>query len=123
MRTLHRLVAAGALAAPLLIAGAGLASADAGYGQQTSVAGPNGAWTHTVVAFADDDGNAFFHEHAAAAGPDGAGSFSTTSWAGDGHHGHGDWHHGSSAGYYSQEAFAGYDGAYYQETFSFAHSG
>ncbi|WP_309111241.1 hypothetical protein [Saccharothrix sp.] len=124
MRTLHRLVAAGALAAPLLIAGAGLASADAAYGQQTAVAGPNGAWTHTVVAFADDDGNTFFHEHAAAAGPDGAGSFSTTSWTSDGDNGDGDgdWHDGSSAGYHNEEAFAGDGGAFYQETFSFADS-
>ncbi|MEU7527166.1 hypothetical protein AB0A74_15640 [Saccharothrix sp. NPDC042600] len=123
MRTLHRLIAAGALAAPLLVAGAGLASADAAYGQQTAVAGPGGAWTHTVVAFADGEGNTYFHEHAAAAGPEGAGSFSTTSWTHDGGYGDGDgYDDGSSAGYHNEEAYASDDGAYYQETFSYADS-
>ncbi|GAA0245468.1 hypothetical protein GCM10010492_51060 [Saccharothrix mutabilis subsp. mutabilis] len=121
MRTLHRLIAAGALAAPMLVAGAGLAFADAAYGQQTAVAGPGGAWAHTVVAFADDHGNTYFHEHAAAAGPHGAGSFSTTSWTHDGHHGGGH-HDGSSAGYHNEEAYASDHGAYHQETFSYADS-
>ncbi|NUS63230.1 MAG: hypothetical protein HOY78_13760 [Saccharothrix sp.] len=121
MRTLHRLIAAGALSAPLVIAGAGLASADALYAHDAAWAGPNGAASHSVLAFADDDGDTFFHEEAAAAGPNGAGSFSTTSWAGDGWH-HGDDDDGASATYYNQVAFAGDEGAYFEQTYSHADS-
>ena len=119
MRTLHRLIAAGALSAPLLIGAAGMASADAEYGQTTAVAGPNGAWFHSVHSVADDHGNACFHEHAAAAGPDGAGSFSVHACAGHGYHGghHGD---GGSATYFSQESFASDEGAYSNTTYAHA---
>ncbi|MEJ2858243.1 MULTISPECIES: hypothetical protein [unclassified Saccharothrix] len=120
MRTFHRLITAGALSAPLLIGGAGLASADALYAHDAAWAGPNGAASHSVLAFADD-GNAFFHEEAAAAGPNGAGAFSTTSWAGD-DWGDGGGDDGASATYYNQVAFASDEGAYYEQTYSHADS-
>ncbi|MBB5959612.1 hypothetical protein FHS29_006233 [Saccharothrix tamanrassetensis] len=87
MRTLYRLIAAGALSAPLLIGAAGLASADTDYHQSHTGAGPYGAYHHSVWSGTDGHNHSYYHEHFSWAGPEGAGTGHVSASAGD-HYGH-----------------------------------
>jgi len=73
MRSIIRLLAAGAVALPVLVGAAGIASADAEYEDSTVAATPFGAGIHTVESGADEDGVAYFYESFLGAGPMGAG--------------------------------------------------
>ncbi|MEV7554001.1 hypothetical protein AB0N89_30660 [Amycolatopsis sp. NPDC089917] len=83
MRTIRRTIAASALALPLMIGAAGVASADS-FGSTEVQAGPDGAATHSVQSDTHR-GSSSFHENSSAAGPDGAGSSETHSSTGGGH--------------------------------------
>jgi hypothetical protein len=82
MRTIRRVMVAGALAVPFTLGAAGIASADVGYGENESWAGPDGAYENSVSSFAGDgDGveggegggeGVYFQENSSWAGPDGA---------------------------------------------------
>lgn len=85
MRTIRRTMAAGALALPLTLGAAGIASADS-FGSTQVQASPDGVATHSVQANADR-GTSSFHENATTAGPDGAASTDTHASTGD--HGEG----------------------------------
>lgn len=87
MRMITVAVAAGAVALPLTLGAAGIASADT-YGQQDSVATPDGATSQSVHASAGDNGDATFHQYNLTAGPDGASCSDTTASTGtdNGHH-------------------------------------
>ncbi|MFD6952538.1 hypothetical protein A6A08_08115 [Nocardiopsis sp. TSRI0078] len=79
-KTLYR-VTLTVIAAPVLAFGApAVASADAYYESETSVAGHGGAFNHEVESFAGD-GEAWFEESWDYAGKDGAYSSSTESGA------------------------------------------
>jgi len=69
MRTIRRTMAAGALALPLTLGAAGIASADS-FGSTQVQAGPDGAATHSVQS-GTHRGGSTFHENSTAAGPDG----------------------------------------------------
>ena len=79
MRTIRRTMAAGALALPLTLGAAGIASADS-FGSTQVQAGPDGAATHTVQSDSQR-GASSFHENTTAAGPDGAATSGTSATA------------------------------------------
>jgi hypothetical protein len=73
MRTIRRVMVAGALAIPFTLGAAGIASADVGYGENESWAGPDGAYKSSVSSFAGSGGEGvYFQESSSWAGPDGA---------------------------------------------------
>ncbi|GHF45656.1 hypothetical protein FHX82_001691 [Amycolatopsis bartoniae] len=96
MRIIRRALVASAIALPLMVGAAGIASADtpndnAGasyYTSSSTSAGSGGASTDGTTSWATDDASAY-HHGATAAGPDGASSESTHSYSydGDNHHG------------------------------------
>ncbi|GAA1358421.1 hypothetical protein [Saccharothrix algeriensis] len=113
MRNICRLIAAGALTAPLLIGAAGLAYADSGFNQSSTYAGNTGAAAYSVTAVAVD-GVALYQEELVYAGPWGAGTSTTSAAATNGGHGG-----GHAQAYFSNEqTFAGPLGAYQGETSS-----
>ncbi|RSN53671.1 hypothetical protein DMH01_38910 [Amycolatopsis sp. WAC 04182] len=83
MRTIRRTLAASALAVPLTLGAAGIASADS-YGSTEAQAGPDGAATHSVQA-STDRGSSSFHENSTAAGPDGVATSETHASTDGGH--------------------------------------
>lgn len=85
MRKFTRSVVTGALAAPLLLTGAaGIAAADS-YSDQSSVAGPSGAWSEGVHSGTGEGGHgATFSRSMNGAGPDGAWSKDVDSRTGNG---------------------------------------
>ncbi|WP_211323187.1 hypothetical protein [Amycolatopsis palatopharyngis] len=77
MRTVKRAVVASALAFPLTLGTAGIASADASFGENGSFAGADGAGSYSVSSQADghvraDGDGTSFEESSSFAGPDGA---------------------------------------------------
>ncbi|WIV60447.1 hypothetical protein [Amycolatopsis nalaikhensis] len=104
MRTIRRAMAAGALALPLTLGAAGIASADS-FGSTEVQAGPDGAATHSVRTGTHDGGSGF-HEVSTAATPDGAAVSGTTATADQ----HGD------TQYRQQAASATEDGVATQDT-------
>jgi hypothetical protein len=84
MRTIKRALVAGALALPLTLGTAGIASADTMYDENGSFAGPEGAGQFSVSSQASDgeevengengggEGGVSFDESSSFAGPDGA---------------------------------------------------
>ncbi|MFD1149694.1 hypothetical protein [Saccharothrix hoggarensis] len=100
MRSIIRLVAAGAVSLPILVGAAGLASADVEYEQSYSAATAQGAVTHSVESGAGH-GYAYFHEQFLGAGPQGAGYYQQGSFS----HPHG-------AHYGQQWGFSGPEGAF-----------
>ncbi|GAA3587182.1 hypothetical protein GCM10022222_84790 [Amycolatopsis ultiminotia] len=107
MRTIRRVVAASAIALPLTIGAAGLASADT-YDQNTVSVGADGATVHNVHSSTGQDGRgtnsgggASYEQNNSTAGPDGASSDRTNANA-DGNGG---------ASYDTSHDSAGPDGA------------
>jgi hypothetical protein len=78
MQTIRRAMIAGALALPLTLGTAGIASADTGvtFEESTSWAGSDGAGIDSTYSIAGSDGNTTFEQNSATAGPDGASSSS-----------------------------------------------
>ncbi|AGM09866.1 hypothetical protein AB0E55_24800 [Amycolatopsis keratiniphila] len=111
MRTIRRTLVASALALPLTLGAAGIASADT-YGSTEVQAGPDGAATHSVQSDTHR-GSSSFHENSAAAGPDGAAHSSTSATAGE---------NGDSQ-YRQHSGWAGQDGAGSSETHSSTDGG
>jgi hypothetical protein len=79
MRTIKRTVVVNALALPLTLGTAGIASADTGYNETGTFAGADGAGSYSVSAQADGNseggtrgGGTSFEESSSFAGPDGA---------------------------------------------------
>lgn len=81
MGTVRRAMVASALALPLTLGTAGIASADSGYGENESYAGAEGAGTSNVQSYAGGHGHhghgydsfgAYFAESSSHAGPEGA---------------------------------------------------
>lgn len=101
MRSIIRLVAAGALSLPLVIGAAGIASADVEYDQGNASASADGATVHDLAAGADAYGNSYFFEQYQVAGEYGAGSFTVAAWTYDG-----------NAGYFDHYAWSSPDGAW-----------
>lgn len=101
MRIIRRTLAVSALALPLIIGTAGIASADtyydhdggACYANTAASAGPDGAASNSTSSSANGYGAAYGHE-ASSAGPDGASTSSTHSGTHDWTAGC-DYHHGS----------------------------
>lgn len=109
MRSLIRLAVAGAVALPIVIGAAGVASADAEYDYNAVAAGPEGAAVHVVQSGADENGDAYFYEQWIAAGHDGAGVAETGAWV-----------HGDESGYFDNYTAVGEDGAFHSGTSSSA---
>ncbi|MER7863443.1 hypothetical protein ABTX61_30365 [Amycolatopsis japonica] len=84
MRTIRRTLVASALALPLTLGAAGIASADT-YGSTEVQAGPDGAATHSTSATAGENGDSQYRQHSGWAGQDGAGSSETHSSTDGGH--------------------------------------
>jgi hypothetical protein len=94
MHTIKRALVAGALALPLTLGTAGIASADTSYDENGSFAGPDGAGQYSVSSQAgngedgengDGGDGVAFEESSSFAGPDGAWSEFVRSFAdGDG---------------------------------------
>ncbi|MFE2752651.1 hypothetical protein ACFXGA_11690 [Actinosynnema sp. NPDC059335] len=105
MRSIIRLVAAGALSLPIIIGAAGIASADVEFDQSDVAATSQGASVYDQAAGADDYGNSYYYEQYQLAGEDGAGSFLVVSWVYDGH-----------AGYFDNYSWSGPDGAWTGDT-------
>ena len=82
MRKLHRGIAAGTLALPLVLGATGVAAADS-FQQGEAAVGPDGAASNAVSTNVDGSGNASYDQKHAAAGPDGAASHDTSSTTGD----------------------------------------
>jgi len=101
MRSIIRLVAAGALSLPLIIGAAGIASADVEFDQGNVSATADGATVHEQAAGADDYGNTYFYEIYEVAGPYGAGAFGQAAFTWDG-----------NAVYFDGYAWSGQEGAY-----------
>ncbi|EME54552.1 hypothetical protein H074_27758 [Amycolatopsis decaplanina DSM 44594] len=97
---------ASALALPLMIGAAGIASADS-YGSTEVQAGPDGAATHSVQA-GTHRGSSSFHENSTAAGPDGAATSDTSATA----------NRNGDSRYRQHSGWAGQDGAGSYETHS-----
>jgi hypothetical protein len=97
MRTIRRTMAAGALALPLTLGAAGIASADS-FGSTQVQAGPDGAATHTVQS-GTHDGASAFHESSTAVGPEGAATSDTAAKADS----HGDSQFRQHAGWAGQD--------------------
>ncbi|MEU4738913.1 hypothetical protein AB0G02_00430 [Actinosynnema sp. NPDC023658] len=111
MRSIIRLAAAGALALPLIIGAAGIASADAEYDQNNAAATANGASVHDQASGVDDYGNSYYFEEFQFAGPDGAGSWAEFAATWDG-----------NAYYFDAYAWSGPEGAYTGDTQATAES-
>ena len=105
MRSIIRLVAAGALSLPIIIGAAGIASADAEFDQSDVAATSQGASVYDQASGADDYGNSYFYEQYQLASEQGAGSFLVVTWVYDGH-----------AGYYDHYSWSGPDGAWAGDT-------
>ncbi|WP_367132729.1 hypothetical protein [Saccharothrix sp. HUAS TT1] len=101
MRSIIRLVAASAVAFPVMIGAAGLASADVEYDQTHVSATADGSTVYDQAAGADDYGNSYAYEQFQAAGPQGAGSWLAISWT-----------YGDSAGHYEHYTWSDTEGAY-----------
>ncbi|MGW4488754.1 hypothetical protein ACWEOE_33555 [Amycolatopsis sp. NPDC004368] len=103
--TIRRIVAAGAIALPLTLGAAGIASADT-YTDTSVSAGPDGVSTSSTHASTGDHGGggASYQQHNSMAGPDGATSDHTTATTG----GHGD---NGGASFDQGQNWAGPDGA------------
>lgn len=101
MRSIIRLVAASALALPVIIGASGIASADVEFDTNSASATADGATVHDAASGADGDGNSYFYEAYEVAGPYGAGSFYVVSWT---------WH--GNAGYHDGYAWSSPDGAW-----------
>jgi hypothetical protein len=100
MRSIIRLAAAGAVALPLLIGTAGLASADVDYDHGVTFAGPDGSGLHYVASGANEHGQAYYYELFTHAGPEGSGVYEQGSFT-----------DGESAHYFDDWSFAGPEGA------------
>ncbi|MBB5853229.1 hypothetical protein ACFQ05_08010 [Amycolatopsis umgeniensis] len=111
MRTIRRTMVASALALPLMIGAAGIASADS-FGSTQVQAGPDGVASHSVQADTHR-GSSSFHEHSSAAGPDGVASQHKSASA--------DRDGGSK--YQEHSGWAGQDGAGSSETHSSTDGG
>lgn len=111
MRSIIRLVAAGALSLPLLIGAAGIASADVEYDQNAASASADGATVYDLASGADGHGNSYYVVQFETAGPYGAGSFFQAAWTYDG-----------NAGYADGYAWSSPDGAWTGSTSAHAHS-
>ncbi|WP_447005484.1 hypothetical protein ACRAKI_02815 [Saccharothrix isguenensis] len=111
MRSIIRAIVAGALALPIVVGAAGIASADTEYEQNHAAATHYGAMVYDQGSAADDDGNAYFYEVWQVAGPDGAGSLLVASWVYDG-----------DAGYYDQYTWSDSHGAWTGSTHATADS-
>ncbi|MFE9743673.1 hypothetical protein ACFYOT_02085 [Saccharothrix saharensis] len=111
MRSIIRLVAAGALSLPLVIGAAGIASADVEYDQGSASATADGATVHDLASGADAYGNSYFFEQYQVAGNYGAGSFTVAAWTYDG-----------NAGYYDSYAWSSPEGAWTGDTSAQADS-
>lgn len=93
MRTISRMIIAGAVSIPLALAASGIASADtdssrsfgvgAQYSEYSSTAGPEGASSHVVHA-----STGYYHDH----DHDDC-DHDDNDWNHHGHHGHGHGHH------------------------------
>ncbi|WP_033441124.1 hypothetical protein [Saccharothrix sp. NRRL B-16314] len=101
MRSIIRLIAAGALSLPIIIGAAGIASADVEFDQNNASATQHGAAVYDLASGADDHGNAYFYEQWQVAGPYGAGSVTVASWV-----------HNGDAGYFDHYAWADAYGAW-----------
>ncbi|WP_158842576.1 hypothetical protein [Saccharothrix deserti] len=90
MRSLIRLVAAGAVAFPIIIGSAGIASADTDSEAEVNHAhgfafvGEHGAFLHALHATANENGDTSFHELFLTAGDEGAGAFEVEAFTEDG---------------------------------------
>lgn len=109
MRSLIRLAAAGAVALPILIGAAGIASADVEYDHEGVAATADGAVQHVVMSGAEENGNSYWAEQWLAAGPDSAGTLTTVAWT---------WY--GDAGYFQQYTYSGEEGAFAGETSALA---
>jgi hypothetical protein len=89
MRTIRRAMVAGALALPLTLGTAGIASADTSYNENSSFAGPDGASTYSVSSWAGTGDNGYygggasFEESESSASADGAYSHDVSTSTGD----------------------------------------
>jgi hypothetical protein len=90
MRSIIRLVAAGALALPIIIGASGIASADVEFDQSNASATADGAVIHDLISGADGEGTSYFYEGYEVAGPYGAGSFYVLTWTWQGNAGYAD---------------------------------
>lgn len=111
MRSIIRLAAAGALALPIFIGAAGIASADAEYDHGDVSATSDGATVHEIASGVDENGDSYFVEQYLGAGPDGAGSLLQAAWTDDG-----------DAGFYEEWTFSGPHGAYAGDTSAYAEA-
>ncbi|MFI9010479.1 hypothetical protein ACIGNX_24900 [Actinosynnema sp. NPDC053489] len=111
MRSIIRLVAAGALSLPLVLGAAGIASADVEFDQNAASATADGATVYDLASGADAHGNSYFVQVFEAAGPYGAGSYLQAAWT----------YHGD-AGYFEDYAFSGHEGAWTGDTSAHANS-
>lgn len=105
MRNIKRAMVASALALPLTLGAAGVASADS-FSQEHSHAGPNGSMSHSVQSGTGADGGSSYEESMTSAGPDGANSSGTSANAGS----------DGSTSFDSFENSAGSDGVSSSET-------
>jgi hypothetical protein len=105
MRSIIRLVAAGALSLPLIIGASGIASADVEFDDHNVSATDNGATVHDLASGADGEGNSYFYESYEVAGPYGAGSYHVLTWTFQG-----------DAGYHDGYAWSSPDGAWVGST-------
>lgn len=105
MRSIIRMAAASALAFPIIIGAAGIASADVEYDQNNVSATADGATVHELASGADGYGGSYFFEQYQAATPYGAGSFTVVAWTWDG-----------NAGYYDAYAWSSPEGAWTGDT-------
>lgn len=111
MRSIIRLVVAGALSLPLLIGVAGIASADVEYDHGSASATAEGAVVHEVASGADAYGNSYYFEQYQIAGNYGAGSFTVAAWTYNG-----------DAGYYDDYAWSSSEGSWTGDTSAHADS-
>ncbi|MCC8247988.1 hypothetical protein [Saccharothrix luteola] len=112
MRSIIRLVAAGALALPIVIGASGIASADVEFDTNSASASADGATIHDLASGADGEGGSYFFESYEVAGPYGAGSFFVLTYTYDG-----------NAGYHDGYAWSSPDGAWTGSTSAQADDG
>ncbi len=105
MRSIIRLIAAGALSLPLVIGAAGIASADVEYDQSHASASADGAAVYDQASGANGYGDSYYFQQFQAAGPHGAGSWTQAAWTFEG-----------NAGYYDNYAWSSDHGAWTGET-------
>ncbi|MEU4763435.1 hypothetical protein AB0H12_09280 [Actinosynnema sp. NPDC023794] len=111
MRSIIRLVAASALALPIVIGASGIASADVEFDQNNASATADGATLHDLASGADGEGGSYFYEAYEVAGPYGAGSFYVLTYTWEG-----------SAGYHDGYAWSSPDGAWTGSTSAHAEA-